>query len=340
MNKKLIIKNDLDIISKYRTQLMGIAALMVIILHAWTPINDNLSYIGYLEGLFREFGNYGVDIFFFLSGLGCFYSIKKNSTKEFYKHRFKRIIIPFLLVSIINMFINNSSFISFIKSITLYNFYFVNVYYSCWFIQAIVSLYIIFPWYYKLFNRVKNKTLFTIIIIAIMLILLWLFQKQIRNDFYIFIVRIPDFLIGIWLGWFITNSNFKLTYNKQIIIHLSFIIAIVMEYLRIHKNIYIINECIPKMLIAFSLSVVLANLLNKNSNRKTLIKILTFLGTISLELYLTQELSLYMIIIRRIAKYLPVLIFNFVIISIAIFIAYVIYILDKYSWIIIEKKKV
>ena len=67
-------------IIKYRSVWMAIAILWVILFHATVTIdNTALSFI-------KEIGYGGVDIFFFASGLGCFYSLSKNSNiNEFLK---------------------------------------------------------------------------------------------------------------------------------------------------------------------------------------------------------------------------------------------------------------
>ena len=95
-------KYNLSDLSTYRTQMMGIATLMIIICHSCASKVIMPSFLAYL---FR-FGNIGVDIFLFLSGIGLYYSLSKNnlSSKEdytsFYKRRFYRIYIPYLIVFI------------------------------------------------------------------------------------------------------------------------------------------------------------------------------------------------------------------------------------------------
>ena len=65
---------DLSLISRFRTQLMGIATIMIIACHA--PASNVLmpSSIAKLLSL----GNWGVDIFLFLSGVVVYYSLRKR----------------------------------------------------------------------------------------------------------------------------------------------------------------------------------------------------------------------------------------------------------------------
>lgn len=58
------------IISTYRTQLMGVAMLWVVLFHATFSINNPLQGV-------KAIGYGGVDIFLMLSGMGLYFSYKK-----------------------------------------------------------------------------------------------------------------------------------------------------------------------------------------------------------------------------------------------------------------------
>ena len=99
LNSRYLNANLSDL-STYRTQLMGIATLMIIICHA------NAYHVllpRFLVSLLA-WGNFGVDIFLFLSGIGLHYSLskrninKKDDYMSFYQKRFYRIYIPYLMV--------------------------------------------------------------------------------------------------------------------------------------------------------------------------------------------------------------------------------------------------
>jgi peptidoglycan/LPS O-acetylase OafA/YrhL len=59
---------NLKLLSKYRTELMGIAIFYIFLFHIYD--------IGYAYKI-RSYGYVGVDIFFMLSGIGLIYSWKK-----------------------------------------------------------------------------------------------------------------------------------------------------------------------------------------------------------------------------------------------------------------------
>ena len=80
MNSTSIIDRQFDFgdISRYRTQLMGLATLMIIACHA--PASGVLMPPVFAKVL--SYGNFGVDIFLFLSGLGLFYSLSKRPVEN------------------------------------------------------------------------------------------------------------------------------------------------------------------------------------------------------------------------------------------------------------------
>lgn len=65
---------ELEELSNKRTHLMGIATLMIIICHA----SASHVHMPHWLSKLMDLGNYGVDIFLFLSGLGLFYSLSKK----------------------------------------------------------------------------------------------------------------------------------------------------------------------------------------------------------------------------------------------------------------------
>lgn len=96
-------KNSIySLISKYRYVLMGIAALWILFYHEWQLITPDIDSIRRIECYIKGIGYVGVDIFLFLSGIGLPNSYKKSkSIGDFYLKRMKRILLPFLFMSIV-----------------------------------------------------------------------------------------------------------------------------------------------------------------------------------------------------------------------------------------------
>lgn len=101
------------LLSKYRTEIMGISALWILVFHLITQKLIKLDVLSELLGILTH-GNLGVDIFLLLSGMGLYCSYKKleENTLVFYKKRLKRLLIPYLFISLIycalNIFINHT----------------------------------------------------------------------------------------------------------------------------------------------------------------------------------------------------------------------------------------
>lgn len=95
---------QLNWISKYRDELYGIAILTVLFFHfamLHTNAYEGSNQLTYklTKAFYDYFGSGGVDIFVFMSGMGLYYSFSKNSDiGRFYGRRFRRILIPYLIV--------------------------------------------------------------------------------------------------------------------------------------------------------------------------------------------------------------------------------------------------
>ena len=93
---------DLSLFSKYRSELMGVATLLIILCHM--PAHG-VAMPSIVSSVII-YGGLGCDIFLFLSGMGMWYSLRKNETAGlggailWIKRRLIRILIPYLLFAI------------------------------------------------------------------------------------------------------------------------------------------------------------------------------------------------------------------------------------------------
>ena len=80
-------------LSRYRGVLMGIAIIMIVLFHVALPRSS--AFFG-----LKRMGNMGVDIFFFLSGIGLWFAwTKRPELLHFYRRRLLRILPAWLLAS-------------------------------------------------------------------------------------------------------------------------------------------------------------------------------------------------------------------------------------------------
>lgn len=85
--------SDLSLINKYRRELMGIAILWITLYHC---LADPVKALGIpVLGTVLSRGWLGVEIFLFLSGIGLFFSMRRNpDAKQYWLRRSKKVIVP------------------------------------------------------------------------------------------------------------------------------------------------------------------------------------------------------------------------------------------------------
>lgn len=142
---------------KYRTALMGIAALAVIACHFHSYLASRIA--GRLLGE----GFIGVDIFIFCSGFGLVTSWRKSDgIIEFYRKRIKKILPTFLIITaIVLLFCTylgtvDYDFKDWLLVLTGLGYWMGTDTFFEWYTPAILMLYLIFPFLYQLI-AINNK---------------------------------------------------------------------------------------------------------------------------------------------------------------------------------------
>lgn len=295
-----MMKNDIKspAILHYRTHLMGLAAIWIYLFHEWIPLAPNIPIIGFIENFIKQIGFFGVDIFFFLSGMGLIYAMEKHSLSVFYQRRFLRILPPYILTAILLMFAHSWTLTEFLKNLFGITFFTKDIYTLLWFVPAITVFYLLFPLYYTIFKKRKYKTIFTISIIFLWLILSLLAAGHMRLDLFGFTNRIPIFLTGILIGWFCKNGAPSFPKWTRSALCVIFAIGLVLAYYTNYKGLYLLvpvsNCCVPNFLMAFSGVFIFSKLfqlcdIHGKTPGKWLLNIFRFFGTISFEFYCVQE---------------------------------------------------
>lgn len=277
------------LISKNKIFLMGIAMILVAIFHSPFIISNNI--LMYIKNKLYI----GVDIFLFLSGIGIYYSYTKNNNKKyFYKKRFLRILPVTMIITILFSFslfrCNYLTETDFWASISFANFLLnignFPIWY--WYIPSILILYLFSPFVIDSYNKCSNKRNFYILTFIIVFILLLLSSMPSMDRFKIFTTRIPIYLIGLKFG----ELSFKDKYmpKSHIVFYLeNALLAIgIIFFLDKHPNDF--SGIISNVLLLFpviAFSIISSLLLNKFKFCK--FKVINFIGTITLEIYLLHE---------------------------------------------------
>lgn len=198
-------------ISKYRAQLMAFAIMGILLAHTandygWFPIN-RLIRLGYG----------GVDVFFFLSGFGLYFSYSKDSRPlPFYVKRFVRVYPAFFVVMLLWFWKYHIWEWNYcLKIASTLGFWFptgCGWHYMAWFVSAIFLLYLIFPPYFTLFRRSPLGATLGAGALGLALGAVYTYTftyvyPGAYNGYILFLTRIPVFFMGTYFGHLATRYS-------------------------------------------------------------------------------------------------------------------------------------
>lgn len=328
-----------SLLSRYRSQLFGLSIIGIMIFHYFENV------LGYLKSgttfeiafCFNKFiGSIGVEIFLFLSGMGLYFSLSKNyNLKQFYKKRFVRVLVPYLLYGciawfVIDIILKKLSFYKYIHDLSLLSFW-TNGVKTIWFIALIIPMYIAFPLVFEMVNSKKGFLKTVVVCLAIAFVCVCSNQSAPKSFGKIEIAfnRIPIFIIGTYFG--------KLAFEKQEIkkSHLPWLfMGIPIKLFFAFSSIF--NFGSPLLLkfqshfsryinSYYSVGLIfLCILIFENIKIKPIDKLLCLAGSVSLELYIVHVTIRSMVILLKAPIYhLPVYLATMVV---SVFIAIILHI--------------
>ena len=209
-------------ISEARNVIFGIATLWIGLFHC-----DNLNMAAYSDfkpftdtfAAIKGWGNAGVDMFLFLSGIGLFFSFSKDSrVLTFWKKRMMRVLPTAFLIATFYFsfrYVNGrftSGFTYYLSRMT-FTYFFWKGERVFWFISLILLLYILFPLFYKVIYKWRLWGMLGLVaLVLIFNFTLRAVKPGIYSNVEIAFCRIPVFIIGIWAGKFVKEK-------KEISIH-------------------------------------------------------------------------------------------------------------------------
>ena len=289
----------LELLSKYRGQIMGAAMIWIMFFHS--PSFASGEGIKFLHTI----GFYGVDMFLLVSGLGLYFSMRKSKgIGDFYRKRAVRILPAYLIVTICwYAFCKTDLGIGdVILSILGVNYFRGTVYgrppYFDWFLPTLFALYLLTPLYDKLFQKVQAKWKLTALMSMISPALCVFGHFTGRQVLYGSFVRIPVFLIGYCIGWFLYEKKEEQKGSWMVHIALlsgGLLLGWCVQYeLADIKQIFWGINAYPALLVAPALSVLLG-LIFKYGEKwlkiggKILMLPFTICGRYSLEIYLFHQ---------------------------------------------------
>ena len=266
---------------------MGISALWVVLCHARQ--HSNFPFIIHtLLGL----GNTCVDIFLIVGGMGMYYSLnsskKGNGLAEWYKKRFIRVIVPYLIAAI-----------PFYIWFCIYNNYGVGRFFyhlsglsfwgeheGMWYVDLLIPLYLVTPLIGKIIDSAKHRIIPTAIIMCAALVISALPISNFVNSFgaeavisnvQSVLCRVAGYVFGYFCGAYVREKK-----------HISCLIipASLVVFLLFQKLPYI-NRVFNGWILAVFLMLVLCVGIKIIKNTK-IMPVLKWLGDRSLEMYLAN----------------------------------------------------
>lgn len=196
-----------DSISRFRTECMGVACIWVLAVHALDFGVHLPSWLWVVEKL-MGYGQVGVNMFFFLSGVGVYFSLnKRDSAGVFCINRCKRVLVPWLLISfpcLLVLQIMDGCFrpLWFILDLTTLS-YWLTPQRVTWFVPVILLYYVLIFFYHKLVRKTKRLgavTLFSMILCSVIYVVLRDASSSILSCLGSALSRMPVFLGGFWFG--------------------------------------------------------------------------------------------------------------------------------------------
>ena len=203
-----------ELISTYKREMMGIGTVLVLLVHASDfgfSFPDSMSFINKL----MTYGQIGVNIFLIYSGIGVVFSLRKYSTCDFFFRRFKRVLIPYFIITIPYCFFDQ--IVNGIDSKTMVLDLLTLSYWTnhrgAWYVSVILVYYLISPQLVRLY-KTKKKILLTILIFFLSLILwnqLYFSDSYFFNNIATAFIRLPMFCIGILLAFSIRGGSCRIS---------------------------------------------------------------------------------------------------------------------------------
>lgn len=284
----MTIPIDLNILSRQRKPLMGVAIMLIMLFHSGWLLNNPS-----MDSIFRN-GDCGVEMFAVLSGIGCSFSLKRNSSVlQFYKRRLLKILPTFVILALLYglyLYFKKGASWKHVVSLSI-GFATFRGDITFWFVSYILICYLLAPFLISIRNKINKPFISTLIVCAISEVL-YLFLKDRIIQSYVWTLRFPAFTLGIDIASFtfsnITSSKGKCKSSLSLaIIELIILISILSlsRYCDTYEARYFCY-----LIMNVPIMIVLGNLIER---AELLRKSLSFIGTLTFEIYLLHAVIVF-----------------------------------------------
>ena len=273
-------------ISDNRAFLMGISILSIMLFHqswiwGWNPF----------FAFFHLYGNWGVDVFFFVSGFGLYYSLKKDgNVLSFYKRRITRIMPLCVVCGLLHYIadhilpIGQGGYPTGIHPIT--TDWMTILSFDRWFIPVILVYYLVMPILFWAINKYGKIIMICVYLIAITGVFYFALSQ--------YTSRFPSFCLGVIAA----AGMIRITTMIKFLGVLAILTAMVYKLLLMRGLLGIHEDGYTYIILSFGIIVLCYLLLKINvcalAEKMSVVfsparKSLCFLGKHTLELYLVHE---------------------------------------------------
>lgn len=282
-----------------RGELFGLSALMIVFHHLGNRGIPGLSALPSFLGGPLDFisakASIGVDIFVFLSAIGLYYSMERNTVSQFFRNRFRRVAIPWLVIMIPVFLVEDillckEGLIEILLDITTLRYWVDNDNtHTPWFVPFIVAVYIIFPLIYKAHIKTKRISTYGLFLASILFnVVCNIYPNYIYSEFTVCFARLPIFLLGVLLAELLKSD--KSVLKKPSLFSTLFIAsAVYVGWYFFSPSMGIdlmVGSVVAVGIIVFYAYIVKPIVCSK------LTKLFVFIGTVSLEVYLIHTVVL------------------------------------------------
>lgn len=193
-------------LSRYRSELMGLAILWVMLFHAY-PFTFGVAALD----SFKEHGFAGVDVFLLLSAMGLYVSLAKKGSGHFFRRRLARVLPAYWLVAgLYSLLLLWRGRIGW--SVVLWNLSALHYWFHIpgsfnWYMPALLAFYALTPLYVRLFRRCSHPGWLTLAVFPVSYGIYRLSIPLRLNYTEDFVCRMPAFALGILMGHFLLTDQ-------------------------------------------------------------------------------------------------------------------------------------
>jgi peptidoglycan/LPS O-acetylase OafA/YrhL len=277
---------------------MGVAIVWIILFHGYEIGVRFGPHFTIVDSVF-SFGNSGVDIFLFLSGVGLYSSYSRNrNVGAFYRRRARRVLWPYFIISIGYWiyvdFYQIHSAAQFALDITQISLWTENMQ-RIWYVGLIIPLYILFPAIFRLYFGGKeradpatgHRTAWLIILMSVIMnYMLQLAAEEWYSHLNIAVARIPIFLYGVLAGRYVAKGK-DVTYGEWA----ALLVGLALAAASTESDVGFLFERLKLGVVGLVVCAVFCLLFERIKECRAyapILRCLRFTGAYSFELYLTH----------------------------------------------------